>query len=489
MNNNTVIKLHNIRKCFYDYKSNPVLRTLNKIPFVGIANKKWPICDLSVIINCGDIAGITAPDKATLNTLLNILSGSSVPTTGAISVSRPIYAISALIARPTNGPREIITGFPTASENSTCVSGPDRLADLLTNDTDSILIYDEINFTPELLAQTDALLQTLKTKKRDTTTIVFASLSARRLQNTCPKIINAQGDAKKTAALGKPIFVPFIPYAEVKARPIAIGGVGGSGTRLIAGMLRDAGIHIGNDLNKANDNLWLTLLFKQQDLLNATKETVHSRIDIFANAMMGSGAWEKEHVDLLHDIVAHKRAYCTKYWLQFRANTLLTRNFRHDRKNYTFGWKEPNTHLFIDSFKEKFSNMKYLHVCRNGLDMAYSTNQNQVKLWGTYFIDNLKEISPKESLKFWCIANKRALEICENQNIDHLVVNFDNLCTNTKSELSKIASFLQIDYSTIQKYEKIIKRPASIGRFRNNDMSVFGRQDIEYVKKLGFETS
>ena len=121
--------------------------------------------------------------------------------------------------------------------------------------------------------------------------------------------------------------------------------------------------------------------------------------------------------------------------------------------------------------------------------MAYSTNQNQVKLWGTYFIDNLKEISPKESLKFWCIANKRALEICENQNIDHLVVNFDNLCTNTKSELSKIASFLQIDYSTIQKYEKIIKRPASIGRFRNNDMSVFDRQDIEYVKKLGFETS
>jgi len=45
--------------------------------------------------------------------------------------------------------------------------------------------------------------------------------------------------------------------------PVAIGGVGGSGTRLIAQCLKELGYFIGSDLNESNDNLLFTALFKR----------------------------------------------------------------------------------------------------------------------------------------------------------------------------------------------------------------------------------
>ena len=52
--------------------------------------------------------------------------------------------------------------------------------------------------------------------------------------------------------------------------PVAIGGVGGSGTRLIAQLLREAGFYLGGDLNPALDNRWFTLLFKRPDWYERT---------------------------------------------------------------------------------------------------------------------------------------------------------------------------------------------------------------------------
>ena len=43
---------------------------------------------------------------------------------------------------------------------------------------------------------------------------------------------------------------------------ICVGGVGGSGTRVIAMILASLGLNIGNNLNEALDNLTFTLLFK-----------------------------------------------------------------------------------------------------------------------------------------------------------------------------------------------------------------------------------
>ncbi|MCX6279657.1 MAG: hypothetical protein NT004_16405, partial [Bacteroidetes bacterium] len=46
--------------------------------------------------------------------------------------------------------------------------------------------------------------------------------------------------------------------------PVVVGGVGGSGTRVIAEILSLLNFYLGNDLNGPNDFLLYTLLFKRK---------------------------------------------------------------------------------------------------------------------------------------------------------------------------------------------------------------------------------
>ncbi|MDQ2935964.1 MAG: sulfotransferase [Acidobacteriota bacterium] len=44
-----------------------------------------------------------------------------------------------------------------------------------------------------------------------------------------------------------------------------------------------------------------------------------------------------------------------------------------------WGWKEPRTIFLLAFFHKYFPNMKFLHVVRDGRDMACSANQNQLE--------------------------------------------------------------------------------------------------------------
>ena len=65
-----------------------------------------------------------------------------------------------------------------------------------------------------------------------------------------------------------------IAVACAAACPVAVGGVGGSGTRLIAQVLLELGYYLGGDLNESLDNLWFTLLFKRREVLDLTEAAV-----------------------------------------------------------------------------------------------------------------------------------------------------------------------------------------------------------------------
>src|SRR5690348_1070657 len=66
---------------------------------------------------------------------------------------------------------------------------------------------------------------------------------------------------------------------------VAVGGLGGSGTRLIASLLAEFGVFIGHDLNKELDNLAFTLLFKRRELLTMTDGEIDRDLGLFADMM------------------------------------------------------------------------------------------------------------------------------------------------------------------------------------------------------------
>ena len=187
----------------------------------------------------------------------------------------------------------------------------------------------------------------------------------------------------------------------MRSPPVVIGGVGGSGTRLIAQCLQELGYFMGSDLNESNDNLLFTLLFKRIDILSGTERQFRDLLDIFFLGMSGESDLTPAQLSLVNSLALQPRGELTVNWLGERVQTLRdTGKFeRSNRPSHGWGWKEPSTHVILDRLLQNIPNMKYIHVARNGLDMAYSENQTQLALWGLSFLGEELELSPKNSLK------------------------------------------------------------------------------------------
>ena len=127
---------------------------------------------------------------------------------------------------------------------------------------------------------------------------------------------------------------------------------------------------------------------------------------------------------------------------------------------------------------------------RNGLDMAFSDNQNQVKFWGWMYLSKADFTNIHyASLKYWVIIHKKILEIGKRLGpTQFLLINFDQLCAKPNKLLKKLCKFLNISSKCSIGLKYLINPPSdSIGKFRKYDRSIFDPNDIEYVKKLGFD--
>ena len=272
--------------------------------------------------------------------------------------------------------------------------------------------------------------------------------------------------------------------------PVVIGGVGGSGTRLIAAILAKLDFYMGNDLNKANDNLAFTLLFKQKSLwpLTENREAIQQSIAIFLTTMyLGKPLGEYE-ILRVKELAGKARLNAPEEWLQERAEKLI--NFHSGRRPHEpWGWKEPNTHIFLPALLDTIKGMKYIHVMRHGLDMAYSANQAQVKLWSKALtgraVDN---VTPRESFHYWCAAHRRVLDLGSDMGADFLLLNFDKLCLSPDSEMRSLLAFLDISPGpkVCQSLIDMVRRPASIGRHKDMHRLDLDPSEIDLLERLGF---
>ena len=63
---------------------------------------------------------------------------------------------------------------------------------------------------------------------------------------------------------------------------VAVGALGGSGTRVVAQIISDLGVDIGDNLNYPNDNLIFTALFRAPKWYkNTSKNDIRKRFVLF----------------------------------------------------------------------------------------------------------------------------------------------------------------------------------------------------------------
>ncbi len=285
--------------------------------------------------------------------------------------------------------------------------------------------------------------------------------------------------------------------------PLVVGGIGGSGTRVIATIISRMGYFIGNDLNSALDNLTFTLIFKRPQWLikNFKKERpISTGLSIIEKSMVKDSNFTLRERIFLNKAVREMSKYGHNnqgegkgQWAFERKKFIKARIISDLKKYKGWGWKEPNSHLILPLLFEYFPHSKYIHTIRHGLDMAFSSNQQQLFNWASLYGVNFsgeKDGIPAASLKYWIKANQRVFDLKDTYGDEKiLILNFDELCKTPSRGIQVIANFLNIDLtgSFINELIELPLTPSSTKRYLKFTRDVFNQSDIEKVEKFGFE--
>ncbi|MEQ8394214.1 sulfotransferase [Thalassobaculum sp.] len=256
-----------------------------------------------------------------------------------------------------------------------------------------------------------------------------------------------------------------------------IGGLGGSGTRAVAGAVAELGYYPGGCLNESNDNLIFTELFKRPDWLRADPPAgrIRSRLQLYESVMTGG-------VRLRHLL---------------RAPAL--HRFRRDQGGGladapdSIGWmtKEPNCHIFLEAILETWAQAAFVYVSRHPLDMAFSDNKGQLGNWSWLFDLDPTEWPTREAaqLEYWIRTQKRLDTLIAHYPGRILPLRFDDFAERPVEQLTALVDALGLPVPV----ERIVPacadviRPEGIGRWRSRDLSAFSPEQIGFCRDAGWD--
>jgi hypothetical protein len=287
--------------------------------------------------------------------------------------------------------------------------------------------------------------------------------------------------------------------------PVVVGGIGGSGTRVVAEVLRALGMYIGTDLNDASDNLWFTMLCKlpRWDLGFDTHDAprVSGSLELLERAMTGRLVPDRADREEITAIVERCLARSAEdplpddvaaAWYRQRRTTLRGSRRQVPTDARQWGWKEPNSHFFLPHLRRFFGErLRYVHVIRNGFSMAHSKNQAQLLRWGPTlgFSDARSRSNAVTSLDFWIVTNELVLAQGAEMGADSfLVVNYDELCAEPRSTIERLLRFLALDPpGDLRREVEALAAPARPLDLTSQDvLREFGEMRLARVRDLGF---
>lgn len=221
--------------------------------------------------------------------------------------------------------------------------------------------------------------------------------------------------------------------------PLIIGALGGSGTRVVARIVRQMGYFIGENLNLSEDAMDFVPFY-----------------DRWINSYSAYRRHEA-HLDL--DLMGMEFAECVA---RHRA-PLRDRDQR-------WGWKEPRSIYLLPFFHRIFPGMKFIQVLRDGRDMAFSGNQNQLRLHGAALLDEHEADRPQpvQTARLWQKINLLTAEYGESRLKEHyLALRFEDLCYDPAGTIDKLQHFLvPAQMSDLAAIRNEIVPPDTIGRWR-----------------------
>ena len=204
--------------------------------------------------------------------------------------------------------------------------------------------------------------------------------------------------------------------------PLIVCGTGGSGTRAIADYLIRSGLFMGSDLNESLDSMPFARLLSRF-------------IGDWLDSRNGDGASFSP----------------TDFMSAWQATEL---EHRAGCEGAHWGTKNPSMILIIDLLYQLIPSVRVLHVLRDGVEMAFSSNQRQLVLYGDRVLGpNLADESDEvRSLRFWQWANSRAAKTGEAHPGRYARVRYEQFCLDPVGEMQRISAELDLglDHASVE---------------------------------------
>lgn len=226
--------------------------------------------------------------------------------------------------------------------------------------------------------------------------------------------------------------------------PCVIGATGGSGTRVFARVVRSGGLFLGSNLNVSEDALELA-----------------AYLDRWIDRFMGVSP-------LPHSMEARMLADLED----------CLRRHRLAEPSERYGWKEPRSLFLLPFFARHLPDLRLLHVVRDGRDIAFSSNQNQLRKHGRAFLASHEESwsQPERSIALWSRLNRLAADFGEAVLPGgYLRVRHEDLCADPAGTVRVILDFFGLGGDAEEIARTEVSAPPSIGRWRQQDPEVLAR--------------
>ena len=240
-----------------------------------------------------------------------------------------------------------------------------------------------------------------------------------------------------------------------------IGATGGSGTRVVARILREAGLFTGAELNGSED------AWKFGDYSDRW-------VDVYLSH--GGRALPADVEGAMLDDLA----------------TLLLEHCSQLEPGQPWGWKEPRSVYLLPFFHRHLPALRFLHVVRDGRDIALSVNQNQLRKHGDAASIPADLSEPERSIALWSWVNLTAARYGEQRLGErYLRVRFEDLCARPVEVAGGILDHFGIAGDPTLARAAVFA-PESLGRWRAESpetIATLHSQGRDALIELGYELS
>lgn len=221
-------------------------------------------------------------------------------------------------------------------------------------------------------------------------------------------------------------------------QPIFIGGIGGSGTRSVVTVLDALGLQTAKFVNESLDFRWFAFLFKQTRFFHLhEKLPLEQNLKLFKKIMLGKSLSQQDKKLIESPQQKPEHPISLDY---------LTASIPNEIEVV----KEPNMLYFTEELNALFPQSKFILVIRNPLEMAISSNQQQLINWGANFgCTDVESIN--ERLRFWMEVHRYAAQkLALAYPNRYLILDYNSLGSTPEKEIKCLAAFAECIFTETQ---------------------------------------